>query len=437
MGKKKRWMAAVLCLAMLVTAAVPSTVNAATEKFTEKKVVVLDPGHGGYDSGAVEVHNGQQYIEAEINWKIARYTMQELQKYPNIEVHMTRNNQNQFVGLVDRVLIAKSYQADLLVSQHINSADTPYAKGASVLVSSGTYRPYLAETEKLFGRYVIDELGKLGISKRFSAQGGMEYRLSSDGSVYPNGARRDYYAIVAQSVQQDLPGVIIEHAFVSSPSDAYNFFRTNSQLKKLGQADARAIVRYFNRIRSQEQSKDTSDTVTSNQKNGWKKAGRNMRYYINGVRQKNRVLHLKDGTYYVDKNGNRAYGWKTINGNCYFFDKRNDGKASVGWLTRPSGVFCFNANGIRYENTQLISTSGKIYIIGSDGKRCSGWTNYRGERYYINNRGYAHTGWLRRGGKWYCFDKKKGAMYRNRTVKMDPGQINYKFDRRGVCTNRK
>ncbi len=146
--KKKRWMAAVLCLAMLVTAAVPSTVNAATEKFTEKKVVVLDPGHGGYDSGAVEVHNGQQYIEAEINWKIARYTMQELQKYPNIEVHMTRNNQNQFVGLVDRVLIAKSYQADLLVSQHINSADTPYAKGASVLVSSGTYRPYLAEKQK-------------------------------------------------------------------------------------------------------------------------------------------------------------------------------------------------------------------------------------------------------------------------------------------------
>lgn len=53
----------------------------------------------------------------------------------------------------------------------------------------------------------IDELGKLGISKRFSAQGGMEYRLSSDGSVYPNGARRGYYAIVAQSVQQDLPGV--------------------------------------------------------------------------------------------------------------------------------------------------------------------------------------------------------------------------------------
>ena len=160
--------------------------------------------------------------------------MQELQKYPNIEVHMTRNNQNQFVGLVDRVLIAKSYQADLLVSQHINSADTPYAKGASVLVSSGTYRPYLAETEKLFGRYVIDELGKLGISKRFSAQGGMEYRLSSDGSVYPNGARRDYYAIVAQSVQQDLPGVIIEHAFVSSPSDAYNFFPHQQPAEKAG-----------------------------------------------------------------------------------------------------------------------------------------------------------------------------------------------------------
>lgn len=437
MKKKKKWMAAALCLAMLVMAAVPSTVKAATEKFTEKKVVVLDPGHGGYDSGAVEVHNGQQYVEAEINWKIANYTMQELQKYPNIEVHLTRNNQNQFVGLVDRVLIAKNYQADLLVSQHINSADTPYARGASVLISSGTYRPYLAEKEKLFGSYVMNELGKLGISKRLADTGGMEYRLSENGSVYPNGARRDYYAIVAQSVQQDLPGVIIEHAFVSSPSDAYNYFRTESQLKMLGQADANAIVKYFNKIKSIEQKKDTSDTVASNETNGWKKSGSNMCYYINGTKQTNRLLHLKNGTYYVDKNGNKAYGWKTINGNRYYFDKKNDGKASVGWLTRPTGVFCFNSNGIRYKNTQLFSSTGKIYIIGSDGKRCSGWTNYRGERYYINNKGYAHTGWLRRGGKWYYFDKKTGAMYRNCSVKLEAGGKTYKFNKRGVCTNRK
>lgn len=437
MGKKKRWMAAVLCLAMLVTAAVPSTVNAATEKFTEKKVVVLDPGHGGYDPGSDATHNGHHYVEADINWKIANYTMQELQKYPNIEVHLTRTKENQYVGLIDRVRIAKNYQADLLVSQHINSADTPYAKGASVLISSGTYRPYLAEKEKLFGSYVIKELGKLGIAKRFPAQGGMEYRLSSDGSTYANGARRDYYAIVAQSVQQDFPGVIIEHAFVSNPSDAYNFFRTESQLKKLGQADARAIVSYFNKIRSQEQKKDTSDTVTSNSKNGWKKSGSNMCFYINGKKQKNKVLHLKDGTYYVDKKGNRVYGWKTVSGKRYFFDKKT-GKAHVGWLTRPTGVFCFNANGVRYENTQLISTSGKIYIIGSDGKRYSnGWCTYRGEKYYIDKEGYAHTEWLRKGGKWYYFDKTTGVMYRSRSMKLKVGGKKYKFDKNGICINRK
>ena len=438
MGKKKRWMAAALSIAMLFTAAVPFEVNAAAEKFTEKKIVVLDPGHGGYDSGSEEIIYGHHYIEADINWKIAGYTMQELQKYPNIEVHMTRASKNQFVGLVDRVLIAKNYQADLLVSQHVNSTDSAYVKGASVLISSGTYRPYLAEKEKLFGSYVIKELGKLGISKRYAYQGGMEYRLSEDGSIYPNGARRDYYAIVAQSVQQNLPGVIIEHAFISSPSDAYNFLRTDSQLKKLGQADAKAIVSYFNKIRSQEQKKDTSDTVTSNKKNGWKKSGSNMCYYINGKKQKNRVLHLKDGTYYVDKKGNRVYGWKTVKGNRYYFDKKKDGKAHVGWLTRPTGVFCFNANGVRYENTQLISSSGKIYIIGSDGKRYSnGWCTYRGEKYYIDKEGYAHTEWLRKGGKWYYFDKKTGVMYRSRSMKLKAGGKKYKFDKNGICINRK
>ena len=372
MQKKRILFGILLTLSIVMTGiwgSYTASAEAEIETFTKKNVVVLDPGHGGADSGSYEVHKGHVYKESVINWKIACYTMEELKKYPDIEVYMTRTK-NQNKGLVSRVLTAKSYGADLLVSQHVNSTESRYVKGASVLISKGTYRSYLAEKEKLFGKCVIKELTRLGLTKRYSATGGMEYRMSEDGSRYPNGARRDYYAIVAQSVEQNLPGVIIEHAFVSNPSEAGKYLKTNKQLKKIGQADARAIVSYFNQVSKIEPKKDT---VIPDKKNGWKKSGKYYYYYIKGKKQKNRLLNLDDGIYYVDKKGRRFSGWKTVNDGRYYFEKSENGKA--------------------------------------------------------------HTGWLNNGEKWYCFNTKTGAMYKNCTVKSSTGNV-YKFDAKGICINK-
>ena len=57
----------------------------AAEKETAKYVVVLDPGHGGAEDGAYAVHNGKEYREEVINWKISQYTLQELKKQKNIQ----------------------------------------------------------------------------------------------------------------------------------------------------------------------------------------------------------------------------------------------------------------------------------------------------------------------------------------------------------------
>ena len=432
MKKKKAWLSAILSLAIVVTGVLaPVTTWAEEESFTKKKVVVLDPGHGGREAGAYAVHNGYAYKEEVINWKIANYTAEELKKYPDIEVHLTRTK-NETKGLVSRVLTAKSYGADLLVSQHVNDGGSPYPRGASVLISRGTYRSYLADKERLFGKCVMNELTKLGLSKRFAASGGMEYRMSEDGSRYPNGALRDYYGIVAQSVEQNIPGVIIEHAFVTNASDASNYLRTNKQLQKLGKADAKAIVSYFNQVKETEPQKDT---VTPNKKNGWKQSGKYFYYYIKGKKQKSKVLHLDDGTYYVDKKGRRASGWKTVDGNRYYFEKGENGKAHIGLLTLDEATYYFNKNGVMYQNVQLISSTGKICIFGNDGKRLSGWSTYHGQKYYIDEDGYAHTGWLNQNGKWYCFNSKTGVMYKKCTVKTKSGET-FKFNAKGVCTNR-
>ncbi len=229
---------------------------------TAKYVVVLDPGHGGAESGAGAIHNGKVYREEEINWKIANYTMQALSGSQDIEVHLTKKK-NQSLGLMERVNVAKRYGADLLVSQHIDDSDSSAARGASVLLSRGTYRPAIAAKEKKFAGYVLEELNKLGISRR-----GLVYRMSENGSTYPNGKARDYYGIVAQSVEQNIPGVIVEHAFVSSPYDAVNFLSTNAKLKKIGEADARAIIRYCKQLPAKKPSSQTP--VTPDTFTGWK-----------------------------------------------------------------------------------------------------------------------------------------------------------------------
>lgn len=53
-------------------------------------VVVLDPGHGGKDSGATSSFNGKSYIEKNLNLKIAQYCKAELEAYSNVDVYMTR-----------------------------------------------------------------------------------------------------------------------------------------------------------------------------------------------------------------------------------------------------------------------------------------------------------------------------------------------------------
>lgn len=96
--KKKKEMAWCFCsIVMILSVCGFQETVLASERLTEKRVVVLDPGHGGNDAGACAWYNGYLYQESAINWKIAWYTMQELKKYPYIEVHLTRG-ENQAPG---------------------------------------------------------------------------------------------------------------------------------------------------------------------------------------------------------------------------------------------------------------------------------------------------------------------------------------------------
>jgi N-acetylmuramoyl-L-alanine amidase len=80
------------------------------------KTIMIDPGHGGNDPGAIGALNTK---EKDITLDIALKLKDRLSEYPDIQVIMTRQD-DQTICLKDRVEIAKNQAADLFISIHVN-----------------------------------------------------------------------------------------------------------------------------------------------------------------------------------------------------------------------------------------------------------------------------------------------------------------------------
>ena len=199
----------------------------------KEKVVVLDPGHGGSDGGAAA--NG--LVEKNLTLKIAQYCKQELEEYSGLKVYMTRNNDSD-VGLSERVQMAKRWGADVFVSIHINSASAG-ANGVEVWYPNSSYNANIHAQGKDLANEILKELVGLGLTNR-----GIKIRNSENGTKYPDGSLADYYSVIKDSKTNGFPGIIVEHAFISNPSDAAKL-KQESFLKQLGIADAIGIANYF------------------------------------------------------------------------------------------------------------------------------------------------------------------------------------------------
>lgn len=199
------------------------------------KVVVLDPGHGGSDSGAAA--NGLK--EKDLTLKIATYCKQELEKYNGVKVYMTRSSDT-YVSIDGRVNYAASVGADVFVSIHINSATNTGAAGAEVYYPNNNYRPSLGTEGKNLASAIEKKLVALGLADR-----GVKIRNSGTGNTYADGSLADYYGVIRQSKQAGFPGIIVEHAFISNASEAKKYLGSDAALKKLGVADATGIAQTY------------------------------------------------------------------------------------------------------------------------------------------------------------------------------------------------
>jgi len=95
-------------------------------------IIVLDPGHGGIDPGAIGISGA---YEKDISLAVARELARELDANPRYRVMLTRNNDT-FIELRQRVARARSVEADLFLSIHADALPDPDLRGASVFTLS-------------------------------------------------------------------------------------------------------------------------------------------------------------------------------------------------------------------------------------------------------------------------------------------------------------
>ena len=94
-----------------------------------RPIVVLDPGHGGRDPGARGVTSA--VAEKDLTLALARELRDRLVERGRVRVAMTRDGERS-LSLDDRAAVARRLNAAMFVSLHMDSADNPLARGASV-----------------------------------------------------------------------------------------------------------------------------------------------------------------------------------------------------------------------------------------------------------------------------------------------------------------
>jgi len=193
--------------------------------------VVLDPGHGGAESGAIGP-NG--LTEKALNLAVAKGVKTELER-SGVTVVLTRTA-DYAVPLDARVALVTRVKPAVFVSVHHNGGPD----GPSTKPGTETYYQYTSPKSKRLAGLVYEEVFRV-----FGARTGIEWHANVDAGAKwrLNSAGGDYYGVLRAT--RGVPAVISEGLFLSSsPSEAALLARPDVQSAE-GAAIARGIVRYL------------------------------------------------------------------------------------------------------------------------------------------------------------------------------------------------
>lgn len=175
--------------------------------------VVIDPGHGGDEPGAVAVYKGERILEKNLNLDIAKRVAQSL-KEQGVPVILTRDDDSN-LGFVERAQIANKKGAALFVSIHLNSNMASAPRGIECYYPRGTNSSGMTPAQ-VIGSY----LSELGTPYRGELPGKYTVLMSNNS-----------------------PATLLELGFMSNPHDMELLMNPEFR-QKLAEKVAEGIVAY-------------------------------------------------------------------------------------------------------------------------------------------------------------------------------------------------
>jgi N-acetylmuramoyl-L-alanine amidase len=213
--------------------------------------IVIDPGHGGHDPGAL----GKGVTEADLVLDVALRLEQLLMKQPGVEVMLTRRK-DEFIPLPERTAIANREGADLFLSIHANASANAQARGvetyflnfANNLSAAAVAARENAASSQLMGALpdfvkAIALNNKLDESRDFATyvQQAMVARLKTSNKTLRNlGVKQAPFVVLIGAA---MPSVLAEISFVTNPQEA-KLLKGNSYRQRIAEALFNAIRKY-------------------------------------------------------------------------------------------------------------------------------------------------------------------------------------------------
>ena len=222
----------------------------------KKKIVVIDPGHGGRDSGAVGLHNN---LEKNITLKVGHLLKNKFLKKTNFVVLMTRVD-DRYLKLRERTRIAKKNNADIFISLHADYNKNPRTRGLSFYTLSE--RASDKEAEALARREnKSDLIDGVDLSNETSEVTNILLDLTKRETLNQSSSlvnflietfegkikllhRTHRYAGFVVLKSLDIPSVLIEMGYLSNKRDS-KLLLTKEYQNKIADEISDAVIDYF------------------------------------------------------------------------------------------------------------------------------------------------------------------------------------------------
>jgi N-acetylmuramoyl-L-alanine amidase len=237
---------------------VKSTKPVKDQTLSNRKIILVDAGHGGEDSGAIGKNKTQ---EKNVNLAIAKKLVATINKNPELKAILTRSG-DYYIPLTKRITIAQKENATMFISIHADSVESSSAKGASIytLSEKGNNSKLAKQLEQ--SQNLVDQFGGVetvidndqflkNILTDFSRKDRdiqsqnlakeILKELDKIGPVHKIEPQKANFVVLKSPT---IPSILVETAFISNPTQEKRL--TNSkQQQKIANAIYQGIIDYY------------------------------------------------------------------------------------------------------------------------------------------------------------------------------------------------